>query len=177
MAAIVYDPVQFHKKMNKMRKAGGRAGIAVRQAEAVIQELADSDQMDQRLCSKLTQYGDARIQNCFKFNLVSGYRLVLTKKEGLFVILFLGTHNETDHWIRNNAGIRPDLAAGEVVPALEPAAERLSESSICENHEKPDFMHDIDKPLHEFIDQKTLQEIFRGICNQPRKSLNLEQCL
>ena len=153
--------------MNKMRKAGGRGAIAVRQAEALIQELADSDRMDRMLCSKLTRYGDARIENCFKFNLVSGYRLVLTKKEGMFVVLFLGTHNETDHWIRNNAGIQPDTSTGEPVQALRPTGNGHPEPTPEKSPRERYILHDLDKPLHEFIDQKTLREIFRGICSQP----------
>jgi len=40
MAAIIYDPVKFHKKMEKMERAGGSAALAAEQAREMIGEVA-----------------------------------------------------------------------------------------------------------------------------------------
>ncbi|HDQ39806.1 MAG TPA: hypothetical protein ENN39_02085 [Desulfonatronum sp.] len=168
MAAIIYDPVQFFKKLEKMEKAGGKAGVAARQARELIQDMADKNHLDLKQRSKLTLNGEARIENCQKFHLVNGYRLVFVRNGGCFIFLFLGSHDETDAWIKNNSGFRPDFSQGEIVPRSKPYAKHVR------NHREDqlDFPHDYDKPLHEFIDQKTLREIFPGISAQPRNELS-----
>ena len=164
MAAIIYDPVQFTKKLERMHLAGGKAGVAARQAEELIQELAGSDHLDQKLSCKLTWNGEARMENCRKFHLVSGYRMVMVRKDGYFVLLYLGTHDETDNWIKNNAGTRLDLSRGEILSCSPDEADRedAREDRAC-------LDDDYDRPLHEIIDQRTLREIFQGLCAQTGK--------
>lgn len=168
MAAIIYDPVQFTKKLEKMHLAGGKAGVAARQAEELIQELAGSDHLDQKLSGKLTKNGEARMENCCKFHLVSGHRLVMVRKDGYFVVLFLGTHDETDNWIKNNAGSKLDLSRGEIVPCPGRPAAAMPEDSAGDLACSDDDFYD--KPLHETIDQQTIREIFRGLCTQSSKA-------
>jgi len=114
----------------------------------------------------LTQYGDARIKNCYKFDLRGAYRLVYVRQDGWFVFLFLGSHDETDSWIRNNNGMIPDITQGEVVPGKdipdepEPLVANFEDMLDVE----PAGIHDLDVPLDEILDQKTLREIFPGIC-------------
>ena len=168
MAAIIYDPVQFNKKLEKMHMAGGKAGVAARQAEELILELAGSDHLDQKLSGKLTKNGEARMENCCKFHLVSGHRLVMVRKDGYFVVLFLGTHDETDNWVKNNAGSKLDLSRGEIVSCpCRPAAAMPEDSSEGQTCSDDDFY---DKPLHETIDQQILRDIFRGLCAQPART-------
>ena len=176
MAVIIADPAQFSKKTAKMLKSGGKAEGAARQARAIIQDLADSGRLDPNVARKLTTNGEARMEHCWKFNLAGGHRLVLARHEGDFVFLFLGTHDETDTWIKNNSGLKLDVSGGEIVPG---AASGLSgqlsgHPSASETPETPrpfgssntddDYY---ERPLHEFIDQNTLREIFRGLCDAP----------
>ncbi|WP_459937019.1 hypothetical protein [Desulfonatronum parangueonense] len=169
MAAIIYDPVQFNKKLEKMHLAGGKAAFAARQTEELIRELAESDNLDQKLSGKLTRNGEARMENCSKFHLVSGHRLVMVRKDGYFVLLFLGTHDEADNWIKNNAGSKLDLSRGEIVSCPRRHAEPLLEDFLVEEAcSLEDDYYDL--PLHEIIDQNTLKEIFQGLCTQPSKT-------
>ncbi|WP_031385865.1 hypothetical protein [Desulfonatronum thiodismutans] len=172
MAVIIVDPAQFSKKTAKMLKSGGKAGGAARQAQAIIQDLADSGRLDPNIARKLTSNGEARMENCWKFNLAGGHRLVLTKHEGDFAFLFLGTHDETDTWIKNNSGIKLDISGGEIVPG---AASGLNDhrgapdesdmpTTLVPASDDDDYY---DRPLHEFIDQNMLREIFRGLCDAP----------
>ncbi|WP_045211086.1 hypothetical protein [Desulfonatronovibrio magnus] len=162
MAAIIYDPVQFSKKIDKLEKAGGKAAFVASEALEIIQDLANNAYMLPRLKRKLTKSGDARLANCCKFQLGSGYRLVITIKDGCFVILFLGTHDETDNWIKNNMGVSFDCSRGEVVPAVKVSRDE-SDKNVCDVIDYPPSIHDLDVPLDEVLDQKTLREIFCGI--------------
>lgn len=162
MAAIIYDPVQFAKKVDKLEKAGGKAAFAVCEALEIIQNLANHSRMLPKLRCRLTKSGDARLENCCKFKLVSGYRLVVIRKDGWFVILFLGTHDEADNWIKNNMGVSFDCSRGEVVPAVKVSRDE-SGKNVCDEIDYPPSIHDLDVPLDEVLDQKTLREIFCGI--------------
>ena len=101
----------------------------------------------------LTQYGDARIKNCYKFDLRAACRLVYVWQDGWFVILFQGSHDETDTWTRNNSGLIPDISQVEVVQCTK----KDSESEQIQEEENKEFFNDYDRPLDEFIDQKTLR--------------------
>lgn len=162
MAAIIYDPVQFAKKIEKLEKSGGKARFAAKEAQEIIQELAGMDHLSPKLSSKLTQNGDARLDNCCKFQLVSGYRLVVIRKEGWFVMLFLGTHDETDNWIKNNTGVSFDCLRGEVVPAVK-LIKNESVENACVEDDIPPSIYDLDIPLDEVLDHQTIDEIFCGI--------------
>lgn len=174
MAVIIADPVQFSKKTAKMLKSGGKAEGAAWQARAIIQDLADSGRLDPNVARKLTSNGEARMENCWKFKLAGGHRLVLAKHEGDFVFLFLGTHDETDTWIKNNAGIKLDISGGEVVSRASGVLDHrdtLDESDTTKTLGPPSSDDDyFERPLHEFIDQNMLREIFQGLCSQSGKA-------
>ncbi len=168
MAAIIYDPVQFYKKLERMEKAKNKSSIAARQAREIINSLADKNYLSHEVRIKLSQDGEARIKNCIKFQLVDGHRMIAVKRDGWFIFLFLGTHDESDTWIKNNMGIRPDPSQGEVISAS--AQEEPAEQCKVEQEQQgePAGIHDLDVPLHEVLDQKTLRKIFPGICTPPR---------
>lgn len=170
MAAIIHDPVQFYKKMGRMDSGGNKSAIAARQARELISSLADKNHLDHELRIKLSRDGEARIKNCIKFQLLDGHRLVAVKEKDWFIFLFLGTHDETDNWIKNNMNMRPDPARGKIVPSSTSHQNSQEESEQDEQSEgqEPPSIHDLDVPLHEVLDQKTLREIFSGICAPPR---------
>ena len=160
MGAKIYNSAQFYKKMQVMQKSGGKASDAAAQALKIIRELAERPDLSMILRNKLTTRGDARIEKCFKFDLGSGYRLVYIKKGGWFVFLFLGTHDECDTWMNNNAGLQPDINKAEVVNSRK---ESLCAGKQELHSEKAIDWNEKDIPLHHIVDQKTLEEIFRGI--------------
>jgi hypothetical protein len=163
MSAYIYAPDRFRKKLDKMTQAGGKAQDAADQAWKIIHLVAAEEQITQWLSSKLTHYGEARLQNGGKFDLGGGYRLVFRKKEGRFIFLYLGAHDECDTWIMNNRGIDPDLDQTEVIysPSHQEEPEE-EEEEVKELVNEPDD----DRPLHEFIDQQTLRELFPGLCRR-----------
>ena len=162
--ALIYNSVHFSKKLHKLKKAGGKAEIAANQAWEIITKMAARDRLTPQIRSKMTPRGEARIQGCGKFNLGGGYRLLYLKKNGHVVFLFVGAHDECDTWIMNNRDIEPDLDQAEIVKCPdnrgEPDEKEVSAESVVAT--------DDERPLHEFIDQQTLREIFSGLCQRRR---------
>ncbi|MFO7875178.1 MAG: hypothetical protein R6U55_01170 [Desulfovermiculus sp.] len=163
MSAYIYAPDRFRKKLHKMTQAGGKSQDAADQAWKIILLVAAEEQITQWLGSKLTHYGEARVQNGGKFDLGSGYRLVFMKKNGRLIFLYLGAHDDCDTWIVNNRGIDPDPDQLEVIHS--PAQQEELEDG---EEREPTSDHDDERPLHELIDQQTLREIFPGLCQRTR---------
>jgi len=166
MPAYMYAPDRFHKKLHKMTQAGGKTQDAADQAWKIIHLVAAEEQITPWLSSKLTHYGEARLQSGGKFDLGGGYRLVFMKKEGRFIFLSLGAHDECDTWVMNNRGIDPDLDLVEVINS--PAQQEEPEEANDLREQIDDA--DDERPLHEVIDQQTLREIFPGLCRSGRNT-------
>jgi hypothetical protein len=161
---LIYNSVHFAKKLHKLKKAGGKAEDAANQAWEIIAEVAAREGLPAQVRSKLTPRGEARIEGCGKFDLGGGYRLLCLKKNGHVVFLFVGAHDECDTWVMNNRDIDPDLDQAEVIKCPENRA-------IPEGKEVPadsSEASDVERPLHEVIDQQTLREIFSGLCQRAR---------
>ncbi len=162
--ALIFNSVHFAKKLHKLKKAGGKAEDAADQAWEIMAKVAARERLTPQIRSKLTPRGEARIQGCRKFDLGGGYRLLYFKKNGHVVFLFVGAHDECDTWVMNNRDIDPDLDQAEIVKCPEnrgaPEGKEVSADSAK--------VMDDDRPLHEFIDQQTLREIFSGLCQRTR---------
>ena len=105
----VYQDANLTRQLKTLLKGGASAAPAARHAQAIIDRFADGGRSDPKLMGRLTRYGDARIKNCVKFDLVRGYRLVGMMLDQGIAFLYVGSHDECDHWIRNNAGMEPIL--------------------------------------------------------------------
>src|SRR2546429_4788095 len=111
MAVVIHREPQLQKCLTKLRKAGGRAPLAAERIEAIIATLASNDDVRPTQVNKLTRHGEARIDNCKKFDLVGGYRLVYVREENHYFFLFAGTHDDCDRWLNNNKHLKPEVTA------------------------------------------------------------------
>ena len=80
------------------------------------------------------------------------------------VFLFVGAHDECDTWVMNNRDIDFDLDQAEIVKCPENRGEPEKKEVPADSAEASDD----ERPLHEFIDQQTLREIFSGLCQRTR---------
>lgn len=145
------------KQKDLLCKAGKKAALAAKKAEDILEKMIDG--MAPREISGLTRHGEYRIQNCMKFDLGSGYRLITSKWEDQFYVLFIGTHDECHRWLENNRGWEPGYAKNgfesRAVTKAKPGR-RIVRSADLDMEEPEDFIGR--------IDEKDLRIIFRGIC-------------
>ncbi|MBW2059907.1 MAG: hypothetical protein JRJ26_20685, partial [Deltaproteobacteria bacterium] len=80
MVVFFHRETQFNKLLDNLRKAGGRAALAVLRAEEIMERLAAKSGLQPSRIHKLTRNGEGRIEGCRKFDLGGGYRLVYLKK-------------------------------------------------------------------------------------------------
>jgi hypothetical protein len=154
------------KRLNVLKKGGGNASQAAEHARKII------DQTLQGICSpkqigRLTKYGEARIRNCIKFDLVRGYRLIAIIRRREIGFLFVGSHDECDHWAKNNTGLEPpgDSRAAAVfqVYGMENGA---TLSSRVRKQEVEDEVDDYDAELLRDLTDADLRKIFCGLCGE-----------
>jgi len=152
------------KRLVTLRRGGGNALQASEHAHSIINQVL-SGVFSPRHIGRLTKYGDARIVNCIKFDLVRGYRLiaVLGKREICF--LFVGSHDECDHWIKNNAGF--ELPEDDRIPVLSRVMSRKDEGEIfSESQEAGMDIDDYDALLLRDLTDTDLRKIFSGLCGK-----------
>ena len=155
----------FDKRLDNMRRAGGHAALAARNADEIIASLANG-------CANLdaigrqTKYGEARIKNCLKFNLGNGYRLVTVRKRTRVILLYIGTHDECDRWLEGNRGHNP--AENMDQGAILPAGEGMREDPLVSENVSESPNDEYEELLLKKIDQKILKMVFKGLlCENP----------
>ena len=160
MAVFIHCEPQLHKCLNKMRRAGGRAALAAERVEEIIAALASNACLRPHQVNKLTRHGEARIENCKKFDLVGGYRLVYVKEDNHYFFLFAGTHDDCDHLLNNNRYLKPEPNGAEMPLTVRQA----DEVTLSPDHNATEGDMDYDELLMKDIDEKMLRRVFRGLC-------------
>ena len=158
----VCQDAKLSKQLRALTKGGASGAAAARHAKTIMDQLVDAGTRAPKLMGRLTRYGEARIKNCVKFDLVSGYRLIGVLRDEGVAFLYVGSHDECDHWLRNNAGLEPvlDKKRNIVVEAREPSAEHASEQSEPEMDEpEPDY----DQMLMRNLTEQDIMKIFSGL--------------
>lgn len=153
------DP-KFDKQKDSLYKAGKKAALAAKNAETIIENIASG--LHPQQAGILTQYGEYRVENCMKFDLGAGYRLITSTHRGHLWVLFVGTHDECHRWLENNKGWCPESEKKRI--------ESLPVEGTPDAHDmdNPDrfydpYSEDPQDYLNE-ISEKDLRVIFRGLC-------------
>ena len=159
----VYQDANLDKQLKTLLKGGANATPAARHAQTIIDQFVDGGVCDPKIMGRLTRYGEARIKNCVKFDLVGGYRLIGTLLDHGIAFLYVGSHDECDHWLKNNAGLEPVLQRkrNRVLALKETVAVEIPEENEVEKKE-PDY----DETLLRDVTEQDLRKIFCGLCRR-----------
>jgi hypothetical protein len=160
MAVCIHRAPQLHKCLQKMRRAGGRAALAAARVEEIIAALAAHTGIQPQQVNKLTRHGEARIDNCKKFDLVGGYRLVYVKDDNHYFFLFAGTHDDCHRWLNNNRHLKPE-SDGTARPLVARQADTVT---LAPDHTVTAGDMDYDDIILKDLDDTMLRRVFRGLC-------------
>ncbi|MGD0398024.1 MAG: hypothetical protein ABSC04_03860 [Syntrophobacteraceae bacterium] len=154
------------RQLKDLQRGGGNASQAAEHARKIINQALEGISSPKQI-GRLTRYGEARIPNCIKFDLVRGYRLIAVMGKQAISFLFVGSHDECDHWVRNNAGfeVPADNSTAEVLQVRRKTDE---EKPPCPMQEQEAEMEadDYDSVLLRDLTDRDLREIFRGLCGR-----------
>jgi hypothetical protein len=160
MASYIYRDANLNKQLRNLRRAGGIPAQVAEHAETILNNVHSTGSRNPRQIGRMTRYGEARIKNCVKYDLVHGYRLIGVMREQEIAFVCVGTHDECDRWLKNNSGNDPvmDKKRNDIREIQELVAEILPAD---ENH---CFEEDCDEDPLSNISQQDLRIIFRGLC-------------
>jgi hypothetical protein len=162
MPVFIHRAPELQKCLDKLLRADGRAALAARRVEEIISMLATGTCLKPEEVTKHTKHGEARIEKCKKFDLVGGYRLVYIKKGHRYFFLFVGTHDDCDHWLNNHKHLKPAINSAGITGTVSPT-EKGNPSS---EQREVEFDWDYDEILMQQIDEKVLRRVFRGLCGE-----------
>jgi superfamily I DNA/RNA helicase len=103
MNQIAYiNESQFRESMLRLRRLGGDNGRAYNEACRLLSSLS----LGANELNKLTKHGETRIDHCVKYDISgSAHRLVTVQTDNFIYVLFVGTHEDTEHWLDQNRGL------------------------------------------------------------------------
>jgi mRNA-degrading endonuclease RelE of RelBE toxin-antitoxin system len=135
--------------------------LAAERARELIQKLGKENIAFMKNKDRLTKNGELRIDNCRKYDLGSGYRLICVEQDEDLIVTYVGTHDDCDRWIENNR--RFEAESGEVTGAFDsPDENKRADPETPE----PDEQMDYDEILMQKIDDPMLRKIFWGLCDK-----------
>lgn len=94
------QPKQFRKQLERVKRGGGASDVAYKQAIGAIEHWKHG--IDTTL--PLTHHGESRIAHARKYDLRGFHRLVTTEHAGVRTLLWIGTHDDVEHWLERHKG-------------------------------------------------------------------------
>jgi hypothetical protein len=146
-------------------KNDGKAGRAVaRRAAAIIESLTAKgvgSYLDD--VNSYTRYGEKRIRNCRKYDLSCGYRLVTLQRGMKLFVLFLGTHDECQRWLKNHRRLKEVIAGnGEVFQVVPESPLPANKADTASTDSRVD-----DEELQ--LSDQEMRRVFCGLVEAARK--------
>jgi len=154
-----YRSKLFDRQIKALHRADKKGVSAAERAEKLICDISHGAISEAELLTKKTKNGELRLNNCLKFDLGSGYRLICLREKVGLCFVFVGTHDACDRWLDKRRATSLSLEPEQMNPV--------------ENHHtqsvKPDLPNellDAEKEYEQYIasklDEETLNHLFSG---------------
>ncbi len=148
---------RFAKRLLAMVKAGKNERIVAERARRIIADLQTNPLHEEAEC-KRTRHGELRLNDCRKYDLSCGFRLIALKRDQRLIFTYIGSHDDCQRWIENNRDYQ-DTVDSEPVPL--PVAEEARQAEACQPPEEPET-DEYEERLMAKIDERLLRELFAG---------------
>lgn len=163
MTVLIYRDLEFNKRLNQLCKAGGKGSQIAKRVEQIMRRAAGTDPMRPAGFGSLTKHGEARINKCRKLNLGAGYRLIYFVDASACILLFVGTHDECDRWLKHNTGFEvleddTKFKAICITDEAQESTEYPGTSAVVETDSEELMITD--------IDDRALRRIFCGLSGE-----------
>jgi len=103
------------------------------------------------------------MNDCLKFDLGSGYRMIVLNRKSEFFVLFMGSHDDCDRWLdlRRRHKVR-DIMTNKTFPVT-----NAPQSSNSHHLQRKVPTNDCyEEQLMAKVDDKMLRRVFKGICSK-----------
>ncbi|MFA7382364.1 MAG: hypothetical protein WC001_02855 [Desulfurivibrionaceae bacterium] len=153
----IHQTNRFAKRLVAMAKAGKNERIVAERAQWIIADLQTNPLHEEAEC-KRTRHGELRLNDCRKYDLSCGFRLIALKRERRLIFSYIGSHDDCQRWIENNRDHQDEIESTPLPPILE----EKTRESIAGTRVEPDT-DEYEERLMAKIDDRLLREIFAGL--------------
>jgi len=157
----IHQTRRFAKRLMAMAKTGKNERIATERAQRIIADLQTNPLHEEAEC-KRTRHGELRLNDCRKYDLSCGFRLIALKRERRLIFSYIGSHDDCQRWIENN---RDYLATIESEPVSLTRSKNCRQTAMFASDQDP-VNDEYEERLLAEIDERLLCEIFSGLCNK-----------
>jgi superfamily I DNA/RNA helicase len=92
---------KYSESLRRLQRLGGLNGLKARKASTIVGNITTGVEAG----AATTNNGETRIRNCVKYDLGDGYRLVTAQANQLCFLLFVGNHDQVDHYLNTHRGL------------------------------------------------------------------------
>lgn len=162
MLLEIHQTRRFAKRLVSMAKAGKNERIVAERAQRIIADLQTNPLHEEAEC-KRTRHGELRLNDCRKYDLSCGFRLIALKRERRLIFTYIGSHDDCQRWIENNRDYQDEIDS--VPMPLAGAENHLQPEPSAEAEPEPDAPErdEYEEQLLAKIDERLLREIFAGL--------------
>lgn len=156
----IHQTRRFAKRLLFMDKAGKHERIVAMRARQIIADLQTHPLHEEAEC-KRTRHGELRLNDCRKYDLSCGFRLVALKRDQRLVFTYIGSHDDCQRWIENNRYYQ-DTIESTAIPLIRNQDQcKIPSQSLNDIRQTED---EYETQLQSGIDEQTLRSIFSGLC-------------
>lgn len=150
------------KHLAKFRRTGKKAELAAAKCESILADIRRFGCEAEVVAGKRTRHGEQRISNCVKYDLGGGYRLITIRVDCHLLVLFAGTHDETDQWLEHHR--YDDFAPGGASFRSEEICLAVTFSPTKQSDSRDTCNTDaFEDELQGRLDENLLKEVFQGL--------------
>lgn len=153
----IHQTNRFAKRLAAMAKAGKNERIVAERAQRIIADLQINPLHEEAEC-KRTRHGELRLNDCRKYDLSCGFRLIALKRERRLIFSYIGSHDDCQRWIENNRDHQDEIESTPIPPILV----KKTRESVVGTRMEPD-PDEYEERLMAKIDDRLLREIFAGL--------------
>ena len=148
---------RFAKRLLEMAKIGKNERIVAERVQRIIADLQINPLHEEAEC-KRTRHGELRLNDCRKYDLSCGFRLIALKRERRLIFTYIGSHDDCQRWIENNRYYQDEIESEPVLPVCV----KKTQEAIADARVEPDT-DEYEERLMAKIDDRLLREIFAGL--------------
>jgi hypothetical protein len=162
---FVHRTQTLDRSLEDLRRKGGIASVVAKRADELIRLITRTEEKHAREQFRLTRNGEYRIKYCRKYDLGSGYRLVLLRKGQHLVLLYAGSHDDCSRWIEHNK--KHNYKIDNTTHLIQVKHDVRSDDSVSDDvlEEEP-FVDKYEAAIMSRIDDSILRKIFSGLAKQ-----------
>jgi hypothetical protein len=155
----IHQTRKFAKRLVAMAKAGKHERIVADRAKQILADLQIHPLHGEAEC-KRTRHGELRLNDCRKYDLSCGFRLIALKRDRRLIFTYVGSHDDCQRWIVNNRYYQDEIESAPV-PLVGTENRRKSEEVVNRVPDNDEY----EEQLLVELDERVLREIFSGLCN------------